>query len=200
MLLNRVEYYLMNNPIRAAIQRGWEARRLLSMGGPMDGGSALEVGCGRGVGIEIILDTFAASHVDAFDLDPRMVNAAERRHRHHADRVTIWQGDVTSVKQSDACYDAVFDFGIIHHVPLWRDALAEVWRVLKPGGRFYAEEVFDKFINGFPWRRLLDHPREDRFDAETFSAALADVGFQVLSVNETAGWFGWFIAEKPSEE
>ena len=35
----------------------------------------------------------------------------------------------------------MFDFGIIHHVPQWRRALAEVARVLKPGGRFYAEEV-----------------------------------------------------------
>ena len=173
MLLNRIEYLLMNNPIRAAIQCGWEARRLLAMGGPMNGGRALEIGCGRGVGIQIILDTFGASHVDAFDLDPRMVRAAERRHRHRADRVKVWQGDATHVNQADAHYDAVFDFGIIHHVPSWRDAISEVWRVLKPGGRFYAEEVFDRFINGFPWRWLLKHPREDRFDAAGFSAALA---------------------------
>jgi hypothetical protein len=38
MLLNRVEYALMNNPIRGAIQRHFEARRLLRMGGPMSGG------------------------------------------------------------------------------------------------------------------------------------------------------------------
>ena len=34
MLLNRVETALMNNPIRAAIQRHFEAQRLLRMGGP----------------------------------------------------------------------------------------------------------------------------------------------------------------------
>ena len=45
MLLNRVEYALMNNPLRAAIQRRFEARRLLRMGGPVPGGAALELGC-----------------------------------------------------------------------------------------------------------------------------------------------------------
>jgi ubiquinone/menaquinone biosynthesis C-methylase UbiE len=200
MLLNRVEYLLMNNPLRAAIQRGWEGRRLLAMGGPTNGGRVLEIGCGRGVGVEIILDLFGASHVDAFDLDPRMVKTAARRLRHRADRVSVWQGDVTSIPRPDACYDAVFDFGIIHHVPSWRDALAEVWRVLKPGGRFYAEEVFDRFIQGFPWRKLLNHPREDRFDAVGFSTALTAARFQVKCVRETAGWFGWFVADKPGEE
>ena len=43
MLLNRVEFSLMNNPIRSAIQRRFEARRLLRMGGPMRGGRALEL-------------------------------------------------------------------------------------------------------------------------------------------------------------
>ena len=35
MLLNRAEKALMNNPLRAALQRHFEARRLLHMGGPM---------------------------------------------------------------------------------------------------------------------------------------------------------------------
>ena len=69
MKLNRIEKLLMNNPIRSRLQRR-EAETLLEMGEPMDGGRALEVGCGRGVGTEIILDLFGASRVDAFDLDP----------------------------------------------------------------------------------------------------------------------------------
>jgi hypothetical protein len=38
MLLNRLECALMNNPVRAAVQRHVEARRLLAMGGRMPGG------------------------------------------------------------------------------------------------------------------------------------------------------------------
>ena len=33
MLLNRIEYALMNNPVRAAIQRRLETERLLRLGG-----------------------------------------------------------------------------------------------------------------------------------------------------------------------
>ena len=35
MKLNRLEFLLMNNPLRAAIQRHVEARRFLRMGGPL---------------------------------------------------------------------------------------------------------------------------------------------------------------------
>jgi hypothetical protein len=41
MLLNRVEKLMMNNPLRAAVQRRFEARRLLEMGGPVAGGRCL---------------------------------------------------------------------------------------------------------------------------------------------------------------
>ena len=46
---------LINNPIRAALQRHVEARRFLRMGGPLRGGRALEIGCGRGVGVATCL-------------------------------------------------------------------------------------------------------------------------------------------------
>jgi len=68
MLLSRIE---KNNPVLVAVQRRFEAQQFLKMGGRMSGGAALEVGCGRGVGAEIILDLFGAHGVDAFDLDPR---------------------------------------------------------------------------------------------------------------------------------
>jgi len=45
------------------------------MGGAAQGATALELGCGRGVGTELVLDVFGAAHVDAFDLDPEMVRA-----------------------------------------------------------------------------------------------------------------------------
>ena len=56
MRLNAAETALMNNPLRAAIQKRFEAKRLLAMGGRLRGGRALEVGCGRGVGVELILE------------------------------------------------------------------------------------------------------------------------------------------------
>ena len=197
MLLNPVEFALMNNPIRSWIQRRFEAGRLLRMGGPMRGGLALEIGCGRGRGVEIILRQFAAGRVDAFDLDPRMVLRA-RRHFRGSQAVRLWVADCTAIPAPDATYDAVFDFGIIHHVPKWRDALAEVARVLKPGGRFYAEEVLGPFITHPLARRLLDHPQFDRFDAPTFQQAIRYAGLAASPAVTYGQSFAWFVATKPA--
>ncbi len=196
MILNRLEYAMMNNPVRAGLQRHFEAKRLLKMGGPCPGAVALEIGCGRGVGVETILDVFGAQRVDAFDLDQRMVARARSRLRDRGDRVNLWQGSVTAIDADDQHYDAAFDFGVIHHVPKWRDALSELHRVLRPGGRLYAEEVYARFIGHWLWRRLLKHPQTDRFDHAQFGAALEDAGFALLASRTMLSDFGWWVAER----
>lgn len=196
MLLNRVEYALMNNPVRALVQRHMEARRLLRMGGPMNGGIALEMGCGRGVGTELILDLFGPSTVDAFDLDPRMVKLARARLAARGSRARVWVGDAACIAARDSSYEAVFDFGIVHHVPAWRAVLAEVNRVLKPGGVFYADEVLAGFITHPVTRRILEHPQKDRFDREGFLSALAAAGLEPRASEELWHAFAWFIAKK----
>ena len=47
MLLNKIEKHLMNNPVRAAVQRYYEAKRLRDMGGVMHGGRTRFRGRGR---------------------------------------------------------------------------------------------------------------------------------------------------------
>ena len=196
MRLNWLETKLMNNPVRAAAQRHLEVSRLLRMGGRMNGGRALEVGCGRGVGTELILETFGADHVDAFDLDPAMVALARRRLARFGDAVRVSTGDVCQIDAADASYDAVFDFGILHHVPNWRDAIAEIFRVLAPGGRLYAEEIFGRFTGHPITRRLLEHPEAGRFDHDAFRRALEERGFRVEGSKDVIGLGGFFVAVK----
>lgn len=186
----------MNNPLREWVQGRLEARWLLKLGGPTPNAVALEVGCGRGVGAEIILNTFQARRVDAFDLDPEMIQLARRRLARHGKRVHLWTGDAACIGAEDETYDAVFDFGIIHHVPDWPRALGEVHRVLKTGGRFYAEEVLDRFILNPVVRRVLDHPLDNRFGAARFAAALEGQGFHVVGSRSIGSLFAWFVAEK----
>ena len=195
MRLNAVETALMNNPLRSAIQRRFEASRLLAMGGPLSGGRALELGCGRGIGVGLILDRFGAEHVDAFDLDPHMLTRARRR-LCHRERTCLWVGDATAIAAPDASYDAVFDFGIVHHVPDWRVALREIHRVLRPAGRLYAEEVFEALITSPLWRRLLAHPQTNRFDHDGFRDALTAEGFRVVATRTLWNRFGWFVADR----
>jgi len=131
----------MNNAIRALGQH-YAARWLERLGGRVEGGRVLEVGCGRGVGVKIILERFGAAEVEALDLDPKMIERAQRRLAPFGpNQVRLSVGDITSLKAGNATFDAVFDFGAIHLEPNWRKAVAEVRRVLKPGGKFFFEWV-----------------------------------------------------------
>lgn len=198
MLLNKLEFALMNNPARAALQRQVEARVLARLGGTVDNGRALEIGCGRGIGVQAILETFRARYVDAFDLDARMVLRARRRTLEYGDRVRLWVGDASAIAAPSETYDAVFDYGIIHHVPDWRTTLTEVHRVLKPGGRFYGEEMLAGFITHPIARSLFDHPQKDRFRMPELLAGMEHSGLSVTHHGNVAGLFGWFVATKPA--
>jgi deazaflavin-dependent oxidoreductase (nitroreductase family) len=170
--LNAVEKALMNNRVRAELQWRYEAPLLERLGGRVTGGRVLEIGCGRGVGAQIILERFGASTVTAFDVDPDMVEQARTRLGQYGDRVMVSVGDATAIDAADGSFDAVFDFGIIHHVPDWRRAVTEVRRVLVPEGRFYFEEVTSHALDRWSYRQFLEHPEHDRFSATEFVAEL----------------------------
>ena len=146
MRLNWLGRATMNNAARCLGQH-YAASWLERLGGRVEGGRALEVGCGRGVGVRIILERFGAAAVEALDLDPKMIECAHRRLAAYGlARVQLSVGDVTCIKAGDATFDAVFDFGAIHLEPNWRKAVAEVRRVLKPGGKFYFEWVTSSLL------------------------------------------------------
>ena len=83
-------------------------------------------------------------------------------------------------------------------VSQWQDALAEVARVLKPGGRFYAEEMLAGFIEHPLARRLFRHPQNSRFGKDDFLAALRDVGLEPTASKNLWDTMAWFIANKPT--
>jgi 2-polyprenyl-3-methyl-5-hydroxy-6-metoxy-1,4-benzoquinol methylase len=175
MKLNSIERAAMNNPVRAAHQHHREAawfRRLA--GGALSGKHVLEIGCGRGVGSEVILDRLGAERVTAFDLDDSMVELARRRL--HARPVSLSVGDVCAIDQPSGAIDTVVDFGIIHHVPDWQQSIAEIARVLRPGGLLLFEELPRHVLEIWAFRTLTKHPRENRFEADEFAAELARHG------------------------
>ncbi|MCH9760633.1 MAG: class I SAM-dependent methyltransferase [Actinomycetia bacterium] len=175
MKLNTVERALMNNPVRAAHQHHREGawfRRLA--GGDLAGQHVLEVGCGRGVGAEVILDRLGAAEVTAFDLDESMVDLASKRLRGRPVSVSV--GDVCEIAVPAAGVDTVVDFGIIHHVPGWQLAVAEIARVLRPGGLLLFEEVPRRMLDSWAFRTFTVHPQENRFEADEFGAELARNG------------------------
>jgi SAM-dependent methyltransferase len=168
----------MNNPIRAAHQHRREAEWFKTLSGQgLTGERVLEIGSGRGVGVEVILDRLGAGHVTALDVDPEQVERARRRLRGRSPRsFALGTGDAASIEAASGSFDAVVDFGILHHVPRWRDAVAEIGRVLRPGGRLLFEQVPRHVLDTWAFRTFTEHPRADRFEAAEFTAELARVG------------------------
>jgi ubiquinone/menaquinone biosynthesis C-methylase UbiE len=195
-LLNSIERITVNNPIRELFQRRIEAQWFIEHGGVLPGKHALELGCGRGVGAQILFDTFGVRSLDAFDLDPKMIDEAQRKLAPYQNRLRLFVGDATQIDAPDNHYDAVFEFAIIHHIPNWRDAIKEVSRVLKPSGKFYASEVLRSFITNPLWKRVFDHPQNDRFDSAEFVKALEENGLRVIASKHLFEQVGIFLAEK----
>ena len=187
MKLNALEFALMNNPVRAASQRQIETPLLIRSPDALVGKRVLEVGCGRGVGIDILL-TRGAANVVGFDLDGEMVALARKRAAKYGDHAHVFVGDAAAIAAPDASFDAVVDYGIIHHIPPWPQALREITRVLRNGGSFYFEDLFRGFISGWPMRVLFDHPQATQFTAAEFRAGLEAAGLSVGQWREVGTW------------
>ena len=199
MLMNSIEFWAMNNPVRGFVQRHYEAPRLrrLSDGSAKD---ILEIGCGQGVGAKIVYDLFSPQRYVGIDLDPRMIRRARRRAA-ELPNATFAEGDVTNLELPDTTFDVVIDFGIVHHVPNWKDALAEVHRTLRTGGEFLFEdlpvETWERGV-GIPFKRIADHPYDEMFRNQEFVDELTELGFD-LEVHENSPlsfYHFWGRAEK----
>jgi ubiquinone/menaquinone biosynthesis C-methylase UbiE len=199
MLMNKIEYWAMNNPVRAFVQRHYEAPRLLRLlrGTPRN---VLEIGCGQGVGARIIHDRLAPEQYVGVDLDARMIRRARKR-AGHLPNAEFLEGDVSRLDFPDASFDLVVNFGILHHVPNWRDALAEIHRTLKVGGEFLFEdlpsETWERGL-GIPSKRIADHPYEQIFSKQEFTDELSSLGFDLeLHENRPLSLYHfWGRAEK----
>jgi ubiquinone/menaquinone biosynthesis C-methylase UbiE len=189
----------MNNPVRGFVQRHYEAPRLRRLSRHV-ASSVLEIGCGQGTGARIIYDLFEPQDYVGVDLDPRMIQRARRRSG-ELPNATFTEGDVSSLAFADASFDCVIDFGILHHIPNWRDALGEVHRVLKTGGEFLFEdlsvETWERGI-GIPFKRMTQHPYEQMFRKQEFIDELVALGFDVATheASPLSFYYFWGRAEK----
>ena len=94
-------------------------------------GCAKELTTGKAVGI----DLWTAKDLSNNNPEATRANAAAEG---VADRVEVETGDITKLPFSDASFDVVISMTVIHNIPSrhGRDqALRELVRVLKPGGR-----------------------------------------------------------------
>ncbi len=191
--LNRAEKVLLaNNALVDGAQRLFEAPKLDRLAGRARGGRALELGCGRGYGVKLILERFGADDVVAIDLDPDQIALAGPRVRRYGDRATVRVGNMRAIDEPDASFDAVFAFQVVHHTT-WTRTVAEVARVLVPGGRFYFIEPTRRLLSAWPMRSMFDHPADGLFDPDEFVAGVEEAGMAVGDRHDVS-FFGSYVA------
>lgn len=95
----------------------------------------LEFGCGTGT--TAVHHAPHVQHIDATDISENMIEIGRGRAKEaNIDNINFKCGTLTDFNLDSASFDAVLGLNVIHLIPDRHSVLAEVNRVLKPGGIF----------------------------------------------------------------
>jgi SAM-dependent methyltransferase len=99
---------------------------------PLEGRDVLEVGCGRGGGAAFVFERHRPRALTGLDLASSAIERARREHGRPG--LQFVQGDAEALPFGEASFDAVLNVESAHWYPDIGRFLAEVFRVLRPGG------------------------------------------------------------------
>ncbi len=119
--------------------------------GVRDGEKVLDVGCGTGSLTYALLDRAGGLRITGIDQAPVFLDAARAKPK--AASIRFEQADATALPFEDASFDRALSLLVLHFVPESERALAEMRRVVKPGGTVGAA-VWD-MAGGYLAQRLF---------------------------------------------
>lgn len=200
MKLNFIERIVTNSPARGIIQKRVEGPVLRSFALRDSYPDCLEIGAGIGRGVEVIAKRFGAGRIVAGDIDPVQVEKARRKFTKKkipgAEIVFKVQNGM-ALSEPDSSFDAVFAFGVIHHMEDWRKGIREIKRVLKPGGEYFFDELLRGFLNNPLIRAATAHPPGGMFTGEEFLSYLKEEGLKPVKYKIYAGM--WLLGTAVKE-
>ena len=159
-------------------------QRIADLARPQAGESVLDVGCGTGtLAMQALQRVGETGRVSGIDPSPQMIARASRKAERVGLAIDFQVGVIEQLAFPDQSFDVVLSTFMMHHLPddLKRQGLAEIARILKPGGRLL---VLDMKGPAGPWKsRIADQP-----------TLLKEAGFSQVETGETrfSGFSGGF--------
>lgn len=163
-----------------------------------DGGTVADVPCGGGVAFRALSPGQDVRYI-AGDIDPKMLDRARRRARGHSLRqVEFALADMTALPFAGAEVDLFLSYSGLHMVDDQREAIEEIARCLRPGGRVVGTTFFSDGARRARWAFAMGRRRghavpPDRADVVTWLAA---AGLEEICIGPQPG-FAVFEARKP---
>ena len=131
-----------NSMMRRLRDKGWmETDHIITSG--ITNGFALEIGPGPGyLGLEWLKKT-ESTVLMAVEISPEMTKIAERNAREYGleGRVKYVKGDAHQIPFDDNTFDGVFTNGSLHEWSQPIRVFDEVYRVLKPGAKYFISDM-----------------------------------------------------------
>jgi SAM-dependent methyltransferase len=165
------------------------------------GKRVLEIGCGNGVQALYLYRAYEPGYVYAIDINRMHVEIATREKQKRGLTAVDFAVDDAQTLQTvpDGAFDAVLCTESAHHYPDKDAFLAQVKRVLRPGGQFVIADLLrrdSKPPNAMERRLSLYHWPKERYEQafarlELELVAGNDFTDQVLRAFETTD--GWFV-------
>ncbi|MBD8893781.1 class I SAM-dependent methyltransferase [Roseibium litorale] len=144
----------------------------------INGLTGIDIGCGEGSNTRKLAALGATLH--AVDIAPTFLRHAQESEDQHPLGIRYRYGDATTLDEPDAAYDFATAFMSLMDVPQPEKAIAEAFRVLKPGGFLQFSILHPCFVppvtknlrdeNGISYGRMVgDYFRETDGDIETWT-------------------------------
>jgi SAM-dependent methyltransferase len=147
----------------------------------LSGKHVVDVGCGRGGGTAFVFERFRPKTMTGVDLAPSAI--ARCRAEHSRPGLTFVAGDAEALPLADGSVDAVLSVESSHCYPSVPKFLAEVSRILRPGGVLLLADLRHSVLPESAKDALV--PQED---ATCLREQIADAGFRIVEEEDiTAG-------------
>lgn len=151
----------------------------------------VDVGCGQGHSFRVLQDTFHPQRLIGIELEEENLQVARQRAADQKVSVELLQNDCATISLPDACADLVFCHQTFHHLVQQERALAEIYRILKPGGLLLFAESTKAYIHSWIIRWLFAHPMDVQRTAEEYIAMIRGQGFQCEARHISFPYLWW---------